>query len=290
MTRSLFIHAHSPLHPGTGQSVGAIDLAIAREQATGIPYLPGSSIKGVLRDRLGRASELSVRGVERLFGPPTERASDHAGSLHFGDGHLVFMPIRSLAGTFAMVTSPYLLDRLAVDLKESGLGLDPPALHPGAVDQALVSDGSALLLDGQAILEDLDLNAEVAAGLGDWAAQLGARIGGERFERSLNRRVCVVHDDVMSFLLEHATEVTARIRIDDETKTAADGALWYEESLPAETLLCGLVVGAPPKRTGLEGEEALDQLASGLDGLVQFGGNATVGRGMCRVRLLGGES
>ena len=40
----LFLHALSPLHAGTGQGIGAIDLPIAREKATGIPYLPGSSL------------------------------------------------------------------------------------------------------------------------------------------------------------------------------------------------------------------------------------------------------
>ncbi|WP_298819062.1 RAMP superfamily CRISPR-associated protein [Chloroflexus sp.] len=48
-----FLHALSPLHAGTGQGSGVIDLPIAREKATGIPYLPGSSVKGVLRDKSG---------------------------------------------------------------------------------------------------------------------------------------------------------------------------------------------------------------------------------------------
>lgn len=49
-TRLYFIHVLSPLHAGTGQGTGVIDLPIAREKATGIPYLPGSSVKGTLRD------------------------------------------------------------------------------------------------------------------------------------------------------------------------------------------------------------------------------------------------
>jgi CRISPR-associated protein Cmr4 len=52
-TQLLFIHALSPLHAGTGQSIGAIDLAIARDRATQFPYLPGSSLKGSLRDVAG---------------------------------------------------------------------------------------------------------------------------------------------------------------------------------------------------------------------------------------------
>ena len=49
-SRLVFVHAISPLHAGTGQGVGVIDLPVAREKATGLPYFPGSSLKGVLRD------------------------------------------------------------------------------------------------------------------------------------------------------------------------------------------------------------------------------------------------
>jgi CRISPR-associated protein Cmr4 len=290
-TRLLFIHAFSPLHPGTGQSVGAIDLAIARERSTGIPYLPGSSIKGVLRDRfLTGASEAEKSSAYHLFGPPTESASDHAGSLHFGDGRLVFLPVRALAGTFAYVTSPYLLDRLAVDLQEGKLGIALPTEQPADVDEAYVAADSYLLHSEKVILEDLDFSARQQEGWGNFAQALGRVIGGDALAKSLPRRICVVHDDVMSFLLEQATEVTARIRLDTEKKTVAQGALWYEESLPAETILAALVVAAPPKITKLTADEALKALAGCLDGLVQFGGKATVGRGFCRVALAGGAS
>lgn len=46
-----FLHARSPLHAGTGQGTGVIDLPIAREKATGIPYLPSSSVKGTVESR-----------------------------------------------------------------------------------------------------------------------------------------------------------------------------------------------------------------------------------------------
>ena len=58
----LFTHALSPLHAGTGQGIGVIDLPIAREKATGIPYLPGSSLKGTLRDLCIDANKEKVYG------------------------------------------------------------------------------------------------------------------------------------------------------------------------------------------------------------------------------------
>ncbi len=48
--RAYILHALSPLHAGTGHSADVIDLPIARMKATGIPFVPGSSIKGTLRD------------------------------------------------------------------------------------------------------------------------------------------------------------------------------------------------------------------------------------------------
>lgn len=36
-TRLILLHALTPLHVGTGQAVGKVDLPIAREKATGFP-------------------------------------------------------------------------------------------------------------------------------------------------------------------------------------------------------------------------------------------------------------
>ena len=49
-TRIFHLHALSALHVGTGQGIGAVDLPIARSRATNLPLVPGSALKGVLRD------------------------------------------------------------------------------------------------------------------------------------------------------------------------------------------------------------------------------------------------
>ena len=69
--RLLFIHALTPLHPGSGQGVGAIDLPIHRERATNLPVLPGSSIKGCLRDAM--AAELAAGRRDRATEPAVEK-------------------------------------------------------------------------------------------------------------------------------------------------------------------------------------------------------------------------
>jgi CRISPR-associated protein Cmr4 len=43
--------AETFLHPGSGQNEGAIDLPVAREKPTDYPFVPGSGVKGAMRDR-----------------------------------------------------------------------------------------------------------------------------------------------------------------------------------------------------------------------------------------------
>lgn len=99
--RPCLIRALSPLHAGTGQAAGIVDLPIARYKATGIPFVPGSSIKGVRRDaRRARAEEDSPE-LLAVFGPDTANAGEHAGALVVGDARLLALPVRSFRGTFA---------------------------------------------------------------------------------------------------------------------------------------------------------------------------------------------
>ena len=66
-TRLLFVHALAPLHPGTGQGTGVIDLPIAREKSTGIPYTSWISLKGTLRDACtDEATRLAMFGPDQV--------------------------------------------------------------------------------------------------------------------------------------------------------------------------------------------------------------------------------
>ncbi|RMF81197.1 MAG: type III-B CRISPR module RAMP protein Cmr4, partial [Nitrospirae bacterium] len=109
------------------------------------------------------------------------------------------------------------------------------------------------------------------------------------WQRLLTARLCVVADDLFDFLAETATEVAARIRIDEKSGTVARGALWYEEALPAEALLWG-VVGVDRSRYADRAASAAELLAALADSLgrerrLQVGGKAAVGRGQVRLLL-----
>jgi len=320
----LYIHARSPLHAGTGQGLGGIDLPIAREKATHIPYLPGSSLKGTLRDAYQEtvlakiekdSPELnkeqrekeSQKSVWPIFGPDTNNASDHAGAVQFGDARLLFLPVRSLAGTFALVTSPFLLERYREDALEAGLFEEKSILKGKKSSKILIEDqskcrtcsGALIAANEQVFLEDLNFTRQnfipdvLEKATGDssekkqtcdplpiWSKHLHEVLP----NLSLEQHLCVVHDDVMSFLLETATEVVARIKLQDATKTVASGGLWYEESLPAESVLYSLVLISSARGQHKMPAEKIGEALEHTSGkLVQLGGKATVGRGLCRL-------
>lgn len=271
-TKPFLLHALSPLHAGTGHAADVIDLPTARMKATGIPFVPGSSIKGVLRDARRAADP---EKTEAVFGPSDDPAA-HAGALVVGDARLLALPVRSFRGTFAWTTSPLLLV-----LAQRDLGTQIPV--PGFTGRgARVPRGSFCVHGGRLYLEDLDLPCEESAGFAKWAEVLGplASPGEDIF----TKRFAVVDDDTMTFLWETATQVDARVRLDERTRTVAPGALWLEESLPPETLLIGLLAGDRSRRNGvsMKPDDVLNFAFPGEE-VLQFGGKASTGRGRCRL-------
>lgn len=302
------IHAMSALHAGTGQGSGVIDLPIARERATGLPYLPGSSLKGSLRsnsDKMIQISQGRIASAEQIFGSEeTDGFSASAGTIQFTDQRLLLLPVRSLAGTFAWVTSPYILYRLRRDLLDLQIFQENrplPAINDESRAVVITTNQQQtcqLYANGQNIyLEDLDLFASSSTQVDTWAQWLGEHIfpKDHTWQKFFQARFCLVHDNVMNFLLETATEITARIRLEEESKTVSAGALWYEEALPAESVLSGLGVITPRPRIGgrngqteLSGDEIGEALEKIANTHLQLGGKSTVGRGQCRVRVIKG--
>lgn len=294
MTKLVLVHALSPIHCGTGQAVGGIDLPIARERPTHVPIIPGSSLKGVLRAMAdGNPMQTAI------FGPDTENAADHAGGVQFSDALLVFLPMRSVRGTFGWVTSPYLLRRLARDVAEAGPGLlsgQVRGLWGNAIPDSQARVAGQVLMAGlnpaRVVFDDLDFAAEPSEHLTALANQVGSWLFEPADVPFFRDRVCMVSDDSMSLMLTTGMEITSRNRLNNETKTVAKGALWTEEALPVESILVGLATSTPVAQkdgrvpNGAELMAAVDSLVR--DKLVQVGGNSTVGRGACQITLKGG--
>lgn len=288
ITRLTFVHALSPLHAGVGQGAGVIDLPVAREKATGLPFLPGSSLKGTLRSLCEGNDCDSIFGLKPADADTNE---SYASSVQFSDQRLLMLPVRSLSGTFAWVTSPYVLRRLTRDILD--MQSEKPADIPEiAEENCYVCNGeirSDIVIPStqKVYLEDLDLAAQSDDKISKWAEWIGRQVFADHkdWQAIFMKRMCLVHDNIFSFLLDTATEITARIKLQEQSKTVESGGLWYEEALPTETILSGLTVIAPTIAAGKSDQEIYNRLLQLMGKTVQFGGKATVGRGLCRVYL-----
>ncbi len=295
--RMLFARSLSPLHTGTGQATGVIDLPVARERVTGWPYLPGSTIKGVLRDAcdpdLEYGENTKNHAFFRAFGPETDHASDFGGALAICDGHLLCFPVRSFYGTFAWLTCPLALARWQDDALAAGIDLPLPQGLDPQPQEALVAQASALTGGaGQPLyLEELDLTSRAPDG--DPVGALAERIAqavfpSDAWRTRFRERLAVVPDDLFTGLAETATEITARIRLSDESKTVAKGALWYEEAIPPQAVFAGLVL--IEERLARHANGSIWSMIENATGQpLQLGGNASVGRGLVSLRLWTGE-
>jgi CRISPR-associated protein Cmr4 len=286
------IQALTNLHCGTGQGVGDIDLPTAKEAATQFPLIPGSSIKGVLRDYHSRTGGADDKRVQAAFGPRLDNpdAEGVASALMITDGRILLLPVRAFAGVFAYATCPLILRRFARDLTYSG-ETPPPKIPEFGENKALVSACSENLVNGATLLlEELDLPAgNNNAEWEKWCEFLAGKVFDKEWGQAVAApRLALISDEVFGFLCETALPVNARIRLDEKTGTVARGALWYEESVPSEAVFFGILAATASYGNGklpkLTAEEVQAEFASG-DHTLQFGGKATTGKGLCNLRF-----
>ena len=309
----LFLYAETPLHAGSGTSLGIVDLPIQRERTTGYPMIQASGLKGCLRDVVADHKKWCQdnncplyphtdwdRKVEIVFGPDThtQRASDHAGALSVGDARILLFPVRSLMGVFAWVTSPNVLARFKREAEMTGLSVSWIPTGPMDDRTALVADGSILIANGKVVLEEFAFKAETEKNnsvqtIAKWlkANALPAEDEYAYWRDTLEKRLVILPENAFRDFVQLSTEIIARVRIDDTKKTVERGALWTEEHLPSETLLYATLFASKPRvqnpPSDLQDAAAvLNFVKNAVDGKrLQLGGDATVGRGIVKVRV-----
>jgi CRISPR-associated protein Cmr4 len=281
-TAVLGLLAETSIHPGSGRSLGVVDLPVAREKPTDYPVMVGSSLKGALRDRTETQVEDGEEVADRLYGK-----RDNAGELLISDGRLLLLPVRSLTGAFQWVTCPHLIERYARDLRRAGWTRMPEVLE--AIDlRTLVSDRRALVAgaeatDGKLFLEELEftITREMPAGLVDAVARI---VPHPQVRERIAGQLAVIGDDSFAWFARYGLPINARNRLDDDTKQSRN--LWYEETLPPDTVMYALIIDRT--RNGHAGGalENLRQTFLGGNRYLQAGGNETVGHGWFAVALL----
>jgi len=228
-----------------------------------------------------------------LFGTGTDTLAT-AGALLVGEARVLAFPVRSAKGAFAWVTCPLALRRFQ---RDSGRSLTIPDVD--AEDQCYAGPGLCLggadEKDRKVVLEEYCL-----AVIGESTAwEALADLSEDAVWQEIGKRFVVLSDEMFSYFVEHACEVVTRVRIEDETGTAVDGGLFNQEQVPSETLFYAVIAAQEEKRksedrqrkTAAEALAALGQKLQSEDvaGLIQVGGDETVGLGYCSVALKRGE-
>jgi CRISPR-associated protein Cmr4 len=259
--------AETFLHPGSGDSAGAVDLPVAREKHTGYPVIFGSSLKGALREVVEAAEGKSE--ADAIFGKPEE-----AGSVSVTDARLILLPVRSLASHFRWVTCPYLLERYQRDCELAGSSVN--------IDIPKVEDGTAAGTkeqEGMIFLEELSFLVSKKEDLGEIAKGLGHLIRHKEAKDRLRESLLVISDGEFAHFAANGLAVNARNVLDDATKTSKN--LWYEETIPPDAVFYSLLF-SPGGRDAVA--EKLQHLLRERPYL-RVGGNETVGQGWCTVAL-----
>lgn len=300
----LFIHALTGIHPGAGTALGVVDMPVQRERHTQWPLIPGSSLKGILRD----ACRESIKGaaeyqtgpsprqqaneakeIVAVFGPGRidESTDAHSGALSITDARILAFPVRSLQGVFAWVTAPAVLDRLNRDLTLAGKKRLTAIPQP-AKGQVYCSAGSPLLIEDQhVLLEEFEFTrAGDAQELADWIARHA--VTDEATRQRLTTHLVIVPDDEFTHFVRYATEVVARVGLDYERKTVKQGALFYQEFLPTETLFYAVLLATDSRHQPqqMSAEAVLTYLAAHLPKVLQIGGDETIGKGLCATQFM----
>lgn len=274
----LTIRALTSLHPGSGTGIGVIDMPIQRERHTGYPTIPGSSIKGVLRQVSKVNNGISK---ETIFGPENKEGEQgkYASSASFSDARIFAFPVRSLKGVFAWVTCPEVIRRL----KNEGW-INCKSIPSVQEQQIICSDN--LVIENKVILEEYDFT-KINGAIDNTIIEFGKKFfSDENDKNAFVKRFAMISDNDFAHFVRYATEVNARIALVPNTKNARDGALFYEEFLPSETLFYSTVIFENSRKDG--DNTTAENIANALQipNPVQFGGDETIGKGFCEVHLI----
>jgi CRISPR-associated protein Cmr4 len=350
LTKPLFLHCQTPTHVGSGSDLGIIDSPIQREGHTQFPKFESSSLKGALRQRFEEVyHNFTAHQSERVkihltFGYDDNSENkdievqkvikdkftgnkngtfeqQYAGALGFTDARLLFFPVKSMSGVFALVTCPYILEKFAEELtltssndttwnsKVTELNklvkeLDVNSLEAGTDEGFCYTNSSTLKISNQdaIVLEEYAftiIENDFSKPEADKTSKLDKLITAlTKIVKIDSSKIVILHnDDFVDFVTLH-TEVITRNKI-GENGVVVGGALFTEEFLPAESILYSLVMASPIFQTKESEFTSKDEVSEEENvmsfftetisnsekakGIFQIGGNSSLGKGIVKM-------
>ena len=320
----------TPLHPGSGRSLGLVDLTIQRDPL-GYPVVFASSVKGALKslcvrkmiaEKIDRC--VDDRGLAKcgdtecqnlnvcccLFGSEAGGEESEQALVSILDFTLLAMPVPSADTGYVYVTAPVLLRRSSLIAEALGYKADelkeiatlsnneegPAGIRIAALEP--IASKSRIDIAGSIVsVNKLSINKQLKEGS---LINLVKRLGGlaEEFEN----RLVVVPDEVAPLIIDRGIMRITRVRMRRDRKTVAEGSLWTEEYIPPGAIFVSGLLVTPVKnkfceKTSMETGKIVDEIAGKLENVLggsvfyfTVGGKETVGKGLVKVRVHGLES
>jgi CRISPR-associated protein Cmr4 len=260
-----YLYSLAPIHCGGEGDLGNI-LEIAREAHTNFPYIPGSSLRGSLRDEV-----LEYQGqatADRLFGKeldPNGQMGVH--QIWFGDARMLWVPMRTMSQNgndiFTWVSCPTLLRDWALVSRKTIPVFPDRAVGDRAADYVVA--------DAKVQVQKFTPEQKTAIDLtGNWSDNLG---NDTKSTWSENR--IVLPDSDFQVLMEHSLWTQVRNKIQ-----ASGGAevFWTDVCIPRDTIFYYAWGYSIDKKNPIQSSDH-DTIKEVLIGLIQVGGQANVGRG-----------
>lgn len=291
-------YAVSPIHAGSGTSTSAVDLPIQRERHTNWPHIQASGVKGAFRAHFRDFADKNndKQLINLVFGSDKqddwdEKIDNLPGAMSVSDARLLAFPMRSNIAPFVWVTCPSVLKRLKTDLEYISLGKEM------TIDKEDIQGDNAIWigkgeLEKPVVLEDAVVNVT-------------KEIEDDFFKNTFSdlKRLHLISDDMFDYSVSYCTEIQTNIKINSKTGTAEDGALRYQEFLPADSVLYSIVHYSgrnvseikDEKQTELkklveemQAEKIKSFVEDTVKDFIQIGGDETLGKGICKITWLEG--
>ena len=233
------ITAKTNLHVGNESSCDftIIDKAIQRDPLTGLPCINSSSLKGAINEYCCKALNWKEDDLIRIFGSDKgKRKSDtQKGEAIFFDAKLLYLPQQDDNTLFHFETTTNV-----VNMMNKRVQLFDDTFN--YIVEKNVSDRPVVVLADKKKKDNQGREITITAD--------------KQFEDKCS-------DDNLPIIARNVLE-------NGESKN-----LWYEQVLPAETVLYTII------------QESSDNLAKALNGqIIQIGANATIGYGYCKFELM----
>lgn len=300
--QALFLICETPLHAGSGSDLGIIDLPIQREKHTGFPKIESSGLKGSLREAFEKTTNIDQITIHKVFGYDSDSADnrvktaipegsrEYSGCLTLTDARLLLFPVKSQKGVFAWITCNRVLSRFFQEMAEICKGTTLPTVTH--IAEGSVGNGATIFVDVAKTVVGLEEyqysgcseNSQINT-LGTWLATnlFYANPKLKYWDDKIKTDIIVLSDDDFADFVQHSTEVVTRTKINNETGTVSDTALFTEEYLPAESILYSIALFSPEfKNSGLDQAAVAKFYNDYLPTIFQIGGNTTIGKGIVR--------